>query len=125
MTPKIHLALIRSNAHASVLRVDTGITPEMLDVAEELVHVLTTGERLPPKVFEGLYDLCATAFGTSRDEAKRRLMLAMYGGKPDGTGTPTNDDAEMIAQWIEGYGTEPMDAAIVARAIRAGKWRAS
>jgi hypothetical protein len=48
----------------------------MLAVAEDLLHTLTTGDRPPLK---GLDELCAKAFGTTRDDAKDRLLAAMYG----------------------------------------------
>lgn len=39
--------------------------------------------------------------------------------------TPPDRDpvAERIAKWVLGYGKEPMDATLVAAAIREGKWR--
>lgn len=48
----------------------------MLGVAEDLVETLTTGERPPLK---GLYELCARAFGTTREDAKERIQAAAYG----------------------------------------------
>lgn len=48
----------------------------MLDAAESLHHTLLTGERPPLK---GLYEMCGLAFGTTREEAKKRLMGAAYG----------------------------------------------
>lgn len=52
------------------------VTPAMLDAAEDLIGTIATGERELPK---DLYDACARAFDTSRDDAKKRLLAAMYG----------------------------------------------
>jgi hypothetical protein len=75
--PRIHLVVDRPNGHHSDIKIDGDpVTTEMLDAAEDLLHTLMTGERPPPK---GLYDLCATAFGTTREDAKKRLIGAIYG----------------------------------------------
>ena len=77
MKPRIYLAVQRASGHCS--EVDTGdrdVSPEMLDSAEDLLHTVATGERSLPA---GLYDLCASAFGTDREDAKKRLLGAMYG----------------------------------------------
>ena len=76
MKPRIHLVVERANGRRS--EIDTGgqVTQDMLDVAEDLLHTITTGDRPPLK---GLYELCAKAFGTTRDDAKERLLAAMYG----------------------------------------------
>ena len=77
MKPRIHLAVERPGGHRSDAEIDgDAVTAEMLAAAEDLLHTLTTGERPPP---EGLYELCATAFGTTREDAKRRLLGAAYG----------------------------------------------
>ncbi|HSX22401.1 MAG TPA: hypothetical protein VLE97_06450 [Gaiellaceae bacterium] len=77
--PRIHLVLQRSDGHASTAEiVGDRVTEAMIASAEDLLETLTTGERPPPR---GLYDLCAQAFGTTRDDAKKRLMAAMYGAK--------------------------------------------
>jgi len=75
----IHLTLARPNGRDSNAKISgKHVTPVMLDAAEDLLHALTTGERLLPK---DLYDACANAFGTTRDDAKKRLTAAMYGAK--------------------------------------------
>ena len=48
----------------------------MIDSAEDLVHTIVTGER---PIIKNLYDLVAKAFGTTREEAKERIMAAAYG----------------------------------------------
>ena len=73
---RIHLSLQQPDGQRSEITETFNVTPAMLEVAEDLLHILTTGERRPPK---GLYELCATAFGTTRDDAKERLIGAMYG----------------------------------------------
>jgi hypothetical protein len=50
---------------------------EMLAVADELHETLTKGTRPP---LQGLYELVAQAFGTTREDAKKRLIFAAYGG---------------------------------------------
>jgi hypothetical protein len=77
MTSRIRLVLQRPDGHNSTAEVDGGrVTAPMLAAAEDLLETLTTGERPPP---EGLYELCAQAFGTTREDAKKRLIAAMYG----------------------------------------------
>jgi hypothetical protein len=79
MSPRVHLVLARPDGRRSVAEIaGDRVTPEMIAAAEDLLHTLTTGERPPP---EGLYDLCALAFGTTREDAKRRLLGAAYGKK--------------------------------------------
>lgn len=74
---RIHLIVERTNGRRSEAEiVGDPITPDMIAVAEDLLQTLTTGERPPLK---GLYDLCARAFGTTREDAKERLVGAMYG----------------------------------------------
>ena len=77
MKPHIHLVVERPDGRRSDIEIGGDpVTTEMLDSAEDLLHTLTTGERPPPK---GLYDLCAHAFGTTREDAKKRLIGAIYG----------------------------------------------
>lgn len=77
MKPRIHLVVKRPDGRCSDIKGDGDtITPVMLDAAEDLVHTLTTGERPPLK---GLYELCALAFGTTREDAKKRMLAAIYG----------------------------------------------
>ena len=77
LKPRVHLIIERPDGRCSgAERADDRVTPAMLAAAEDLLHTLISGERVPP---EGLYDLCATAFGTTRDDAKERLIGAMYG----------------------------------------------
>jgi hypothetical protein len=72
---RIHLVV--DHADGSRSEIDTNqVTEDMQHVADDLLQTLTTGTRPPLK---GLYELCAKAFGTSRDDAKDRLLAAMYG----------------------------------------------
>lgn len=91
--PRIRLGLIRPNNHGSEIEIEgDAVTAIMLEVAEELLVTLTTGERPP---LTGLYDLCARAFGTSREDAKQRLMFAVYEGR--GNALITSQDRRRIA----------------------------
>jgi len=75
--PRIHLVLERATGRCSNIEIGGNpVTDDMLAAAEDLLQTLTTGERPPPK---GLYELCALAFGTTREDAKRRLTGAAYG----------------------------------------------
>ena len=76
MKIRIHLVVERDDGRRSEIESGASVTPEMLDAAEDLLETLTTGERPPLK---GLYDLCAKAFSTSRDDAKERIVAAAYG----------------------------------------------
>ncbi len=76
MKPRIHLVVERVGGRRSEIETGAKVTEDMLNVAEELLHTLTTGDRPPLK---GLYELCAKAFGTTPDDAKERLLAAMYG----------------------------------------------
>lgn len=78
--PQICLTLVRPNSHQPVINEIGGprVTTAMLEAAEDLLHTLTTGERQLPK---DLYEVTARAFGTTRDDAKDRLIRAIYGGK--------------------------------------------
>ena len=77
MKPRIYLVVERSDGRESAAEIEGDpITEPMIDAAEDLLQTLTTGERPPIK---GLYDLCARAFSTSRDDAKERLLAAAYG----------------------------------------------
>lgn len=72
--PRIHLVLNRPDGHCSKVEIEGDpVTPAMLDAAEDLLHALSTGERLLPKDF---YDTCARAFDTTREDAKKRLTRA-------------------------------------------------
>lgn len=77
MKPRIYLVVERSDGRESAAEIEGDpITAPMMDAAEDLLHTLTTGER---PVMNSLYEVCAKAFGTSRDDAKERLMAATYG----------------------------------------------
>lgn len=76
MTPRIHLVVERTDGTRTEREAVAQVTEDMLAVAEDLLVTLTTGERPPLK---GLYDLCARAFSTSRDDAKERILAASYG----------------------------------------------
>ena len=54
------------------------VTAVMLEAAEDLLHTLTTGERTLPS---DLYEVIARAFSVTRDDAKERLLLSIYGRK--------------------------------------------
>lgn len=73
---RIRLSLQRPDGQRSEITRTFNVAPVMLEAAEDLLQTLTTGERPPP---QGLYELCAAAFGMSRDEAKNRLTAAAYG----------------------------------------------
>lgn len=74
---RIHLILMRPDGRASNTSINgKRVTATMIDAAEDLLHAMTTGERLLPK---DLYDVCARAFGTTRLEAKEKILAAMYG----------------------------------------------
>ena len=76
-TPRIHLVLHRPDGRNSTADIaGDRVNEAMVASAEDLLETLTTGERPPP---EGLYDLCAQAFCTTREDAKKRLVGAMYG----------------------------------------------
>lgn len=76
MTPHIHLIVERADGSRSELKAVAQVTDDMFAVADDLLVTLSTGQRPPIK---GLYDLCARAFNTSRDDAKERIMAASYG----------------------------------------------
>ncbi len=79
MKPRIHLIIERADGRRSDIEIGGDpVTTEMLDAAEDLLSTLTTGDRQLPK---GLYDACAQAFGTTREDAKKRLLGAAYGQK--------------------------------------------
>lgn len=76
MKSRIQLILERPDGRYSNIEIKgEQITDDMFAVAEDLLTTLTTGDRPPLK---GLYELCAKAFGTTRDDAKARLIAAMY-----------------------------------------------
>ncbi len=75
--PLIHVVVERPDGRRSdATVVGNSITAPMLDAAEDLLSTITSGERSLPK---DLYDACATAFDTTRDDAKKRLLAALYG----------------------------------------------
>jgi len=76
MTPRIHLVVERTDGSRSELEVVAQVTADMLAVAEDLLVTRTTGNRPPLK---GFYALCAKAFGTTREDAKERIIAAAYG----------------------------------------------
>jgi hypothetical protein len=79
LKPQICLVLVRPDSPLSNVEIGgSRVTPTMLEAAENLLHTLMTGELQLPKA---LYDLVARAFGTTRDDAKGRILLASYGGK--------------------------------------------
>jgi hypothetical protein len=75
---KIKLVVQRADGRRSEAEI-TGkpVTAPMLEAAEDLLETLSTGERPP---LNGLYELVARAFSVTRDEAKRRITSAAYGG---------------------------------------------
>jgi len=74
--PRIHLMVERADGRSSEIESGDRITPDMMDAAEDLLHTLTTGER---PIINNFYELCAKAFGTTRDDAKERVLAAAYG----------------------------------------------
>lgn len=83
MKPRIHLVVERADGRCSNIEIGGDpVTSDMLDAAEDLLHALTTGDRPPPK---GLYEACALAFGTTREDAKKRLIGAIYGKRRKAT----------------------------------------
>ena len=77
MKPHIHLVVKRPDGRCSDVKISGDpVTPAMLDAAEDLLHTLSTGDRRLPKDF---YDMMARAFDTTRDDAKKRIVGAMYG----------------------------------------------
>ncbi len=83
MRAEIHLVVRWPDGRRTDVEMPTAfnedtVTPAMLDAAEDLIRVLATGERVLPK---DLYDVCSRAFGTTRDDAKKRLLAAMFGTK--------------------------------------------
>lgn len=78
MKPRIHLVIIRPDGRCSdVDIVGNPVSPAMLGAAEDLLHTLISGERVLPK---DLYEACAQAFDTTRDDAKKRLYATLYDG---------------------------------------------
>jgi hypothetical protein len=83
LKPRIYLVIERPDGHRSSAEVDGDpVTAPMLDAADDLLATLTTGERPPPA---GLYEWCALAFGTTREDAKERLTGATYGKRGKAT----------------------------------------
>lgn len=82
MRQKIHVLVERADGSREEREVAwPHVTAEMSHAADDLLHTLATGDR---PLVTNLYDLCALAFGTTRDEAKQRLTAAAY-GKPGKT----------------------------------------
>jgi len=78
MKPRIHLVVNHPDGRESDITIEgDNVNPAMLAAAEDLLQALTT-----PR--DGMYELCALAFGTTRDDAKKRIQGAVYGkrGKP-------------------------------------------
>lgn len=77
---KILLVITRSDGTESraegVAAKGDQLTEPMVHAAEDLLHTLTTGER---PIVKNFYELCAKAFGTTRDDAKERVIAAAYG----------------------------------------------
>lgn len=79
MKPQIRLVVERPDGRRSSIEiVGDSVTKDMLDSAEDLLHTITTGER---PIIKNLYDIVARAFGTTRDDAKERIIGAAYGKK--------------------------------------------
>lgn len=77
MVPRISLVVQRPDGSRTIHVVrGHAVRPKLWEAAEDLVQTIATGERPP---LRGLYDLCARAFGTTRDDAKRRIVGAGYG----------------------------------------------
>jgi hypothetical protein len=77
MKPRISLVLERPDGSDFETTIEGAqVTSEMLDSAEDLFHTLTTGER---PIYKNFYDLAARAFGTTREDAKDRILAAAYG----------------------------------------------
>lgn len=94
--PQIHLILVRpdsppDNPPASALMGGTRVTPVMLEAAEDLLHTLSTGERRLPR---DLYEVVARAFTTTREDAKARILLAIYGGRGAPATPPAKEPSE-------------------------------
>jgi hypothetical protein len=79
MKPRIRLLIERPDGRRSEAEIEGApITSDMLDSAEDLLHTLTTGER---PIIKNLYEVVAQAFGTTREDAKERIIAATYGAK--------------------------------------------
>ena len=94
MKPRIHLVVERADGRRSEIETGDQVTEDMLTVAEDLLHTLTTGDRPP---LRGLYELCAKAFGTTREDAKARLIAAMY-GMSETKIEATSESGQMLAR---------------------------
>lgn len=97
MKPRIYLVVEREDGRCSEIENGASITPAMMNAAEDLLETLTTGERPPLK---GLYDLCAKAFNTSRDDAKERIVAAMYGMSETKIQTQAESRGQVIARLV-------------------------
>lgn len=75
--PRIYLVVQRANGRRSTAEISGDrVNDDMQASAEDLLVTLTTGNR---PTIKGLYDLCAQAFGTTREDAKKRITGASYG----------------------------------------------
>ena len=98
MKPRIHLVVCRPDGRESSAEIEGDpITEPMIEAAEDLLQTLTTGERPPIK---GLYDLCARAFGTSRDDAKERLLASAYGMSEPKIEARSESRGQMLARLV-------------------------
>lgn len=81
--PRICLVIDRADGHSSEHQVGGGrVTPTMVEAAEDLRHTLMTGtRRFTGSWPQDFYVTLARAFGTTLDEAKTRVLGAMYGTK--------------------------------------------
>lgn len=76
-SPRIQIIVERPDGHRSDAEIEGAkVTSDMLDSAEDLLHTLTTGER---PVLKNLYEVTSRAFGTTREDAKERIIAATYG----------------------------------------------
>ena len=77
MSPRIQLTVMYPDGRVvEAESVADQVTADKLAAADDLFETMWTGER--PLII-GLYDLCARAFGTTREDAKERLHGAAYG----------------------------------------------
>ena len=76
---RIQLIVRHPDGHCSNVEIiGASVTPTMLEAAEDLIHTLSSDERTLPN---GLYDVIAIAFATTREDAKARLLRALYSKK--------------------------------------------
>jgi hypothetical protein len=110
----IQLHVVRPDGHHYDFDlVGQSVLPTMWEAVEDLVHALTTGERLLPK---DLYDLCALAFDVPRDEAKRRILASSYGMSYAQIKRATEPEPHLIGWTWKAHLTQLHDD------VRAGRW---